>query len=380
MRPISLIFEDPLSSYGYPRSDLETTAEEKLSSLCANWTLEGAEDLREWYSVNVDSLDMELSDLRESENKAAPSVASTDTTGGRRRRKRAEYYNTLRRLKVCIIHGVYVKGGSELDKEIGFEKRNLFEGWKTKLEEKYEDSRKVLPDDSAWKKLWNACWAARVDPRDLQGGTMFEWFCSLLEQLSSIETPEAAPEDTLFSPALENGDGAQGKADRVWLQLKGVLEPIDPPRLRNFRSSHAEAPPMSTLSVLASKADTAQPKPDWLEVADRGNAVIAAKAYKNGRKSSWGLDGISLAMVRNDLEKHKAAYEVKKKTSLRDLDLELLASACFASGKLRTLSERGFEYFSEELGVVKDAIQTPSGSSATCTAEDMGKAGKIKVD
>lgn len=150
--------------------------------------------------------------------------------------------------------------------------------------------------------------------------------------------------------------------------------------LLSVKSSHAESPPLSTLSALASEADTAQPKPDWLEVIDWGNAVIAAKAYKNGRKSSWRPDGISLAMVRNDLEKHKAAYEVKKKTSLRDLDLELLASACFASGKLRTLSEKGFEYFCEELGEIKDAVQTPSGSSATRTAEGMGQTGKIKVD
>jgi hypothetical protein len=60
--------------------------------------------------------------------------------------------------------------------------------------------------------------------------------------------------------------------------------------------------------------------------------------------------------------------------------MELLASACFASGKLRILLEKGFEYFCEELGEIKDAVQTPSGSSATRTAEDMGKAGKIKVD
>jgi hypothetical protein len=140
--------------------------------------------------------------------------------------------------------------------------------------------------------------------------------------------------------------------------------------LLSVKSSHAESPPISILSVLASRADTAQPKTDWLEVIDWGNAVIAAKAYMNGRKSSCKPDGISLAMIRNDLEKHKEAYEAKKKTLLRDLDSGLLASACFASGKLRTLSKRGLEYFCEELDKLQDAVQT----------EDMGKAGKIKVD
>jgi hypothetical protein len=84
MQQISLNFEDPLSSYDYPRSNLETIAEKELSSLCSNWTLKGVEDLRKWYSVNVDSLNQELSDLlskKPKKSKTMSSVASTNATG-----------------------------------------------------------------------------------------------------------------------------------------------------------------------------------------------------------------------------------------------------------------------------------------------------------
>jgi hypothetical protein len=217
MQQISLNFEDPLSSYDYPRSNLETIAEKELSSMCSNWTLKGVEDLREWYSVNADSLDKELSDLlskKPKKSKTMSSVASTNATG-QTDRENAEYYNTLRRLQVCIIHGTYVEDGPLLDEGIPSDAEEYFEKWRARLAREYETKCKELPDSIVWKKLWNACFAARVHPKILDGETMFNLFRSLLEQLSSIDTLEAAPEDTLSSPALENGDGAQGKADRV---------------------------------------------------------------------------------------------------------------------------------------------------------------------
>jgi hypothetical protein len=124
-----------------------------------------------------------------------------------------EYYNTLRRLQVCIIHGTYVEDGPLLDEGIPSDEEEYFEKWRARLAREYVTKCKALPDSIVWKKLWNACFAARIDPRNLDGKTMFNLFRSLLEQVSSIDNPKTAPEDSLSSVDPNDGDGPRGKTD-----------------------------------------------------------------------------------------------------------------------------------------------------------------------
>lgn len=151
------------------------------------------------------------------------SIASADAT--ERRPRRADYWATPRRANILLLHGTYLKylkEGPLLHKDIDPELLAYFETWPNELKEGYLcKTGNELHQSLDWNKLWNACLAVGPHPVHLNGSE-FESFCSLLEQVSSIETPKAAPGEALSISDQENGNEPQRKADTVpEVEIKG---------------------------------------------------------------------------------------------------------------------------------------------------------------